>query len=228
VSERAEYIARMSVSAVAGIELKGQIVNWIRLSVLLLMGALLATVGEAQKTKIPPPREQSVFSSEDDGVQRPVSLPEGVAQVLRNDTHVLAALNADKISPDQLPTGWFSASEIHLNGPDEVDLIVEGEGHMRGAHVNPFWVFRKTPQGYRLVLNESADLLEVLNTKWKGYRKIRLSAVIARTVVRLFYRFEGHEYRLYQRKYEPISWSARCPGRRSCVWGHLTGAKNTP
>ncbi len=53
--------------------------------------------------------------------------------------------NMAKLTPDRVPAALFVGSEIHLDGPNEVDLIVQpnndrrdlGSGCLRGAHVVP-------------------------------------------------------------------------------------------
>ena len=179
---------------------QGEFLKWKRLSARLLMATILATGAAAQTAKKDSVHEQSSFNAEDETVERPAALPEGVLIILRNDPGILNTLKVDKLLPGQLPLAWFLASEIHLGGHDQTDLIVMGVGPLRGANVNTFWIFRKAPQGYELILNEVAHDLRVLRTRGKGYRDIRLAAVVSQAAVTLLYRFNGHKYQLYKRK----------------------------
>ncbi|HUE42070.1 MAG TPA: hypothetical protein VMP12_00850 [Candidatus Sulfotelmatobacter sp.] len=47
------------------------------------------------------------------------------------------------------------------------DLIKMGIGGLRGAHVVPFWVFRKKQESYELVLATGGDALSVISTRWR-------------------------------------------------------------
>lgn len=98
------------------------------------------------------------------------------------------------------PGSWFSASEVHLDGSGETDLVVMGRGPLRGANVTTFWVFRGTLQGHVLVLTIPAHDLEITNTRWNGYRKIRTDAMTAVRSYTNLYRFDGGQYQAYKKK----------------------------
>ena len=163
---------------------------------------MFETVAEAQRRKNLHVREQSEFSAEDTTVKRPVSLPEGALEILRKE--VLQYREAEDQTPDGLTTASFLASEIHLGGPDETVLIVMGEGHLRGANVISFWVFRKSPRGYELILDVVAHDLTVKATRWKGYRIIETAKLTSSIGTIATYRFDGKRYRLYKTKSQPI------------------------
>jgi hypothetical protein len=156
--------------------------------------------------KIPPRQEQSQFSAEQEDVgipiRRPVSLPDAALQVLRNDKRVALCLERENL-PSGIPVRWFIASEIHLDGPDEIDLVVQprmlrdapAENRcLFGANIAPFWVLRKTAQAYTVVLEIDAHDLSVLNTRWKRYRNIEAYAMTAGDVHSILYRFDGQKY----------------------------------
>jgi hypothetical protein len=50
---------------------------------------------------------------------------------------------------------------------------------LAGANINPFWVLRKTPQGFDLILSESAHDFQVLTTGSNGHRDTRLFSMTA-------------------------------------------------
>jgi hypothetical protein len=102
---------------------------------------------------------------EDKSFTRGVSVPEAVLGMLRKDERVLTYLQAIDKTPQELTTEPFVASEIHLSGSEEKDLIVMGTGGLLGANVTPFWVFRKRSLGYQLVLHVFAHDLKVENAR---------------------------------------------------------------
>lgn len=151
-----------------------------------------------------PLKEQSLFSAEDQTADSPIKLPDGALEILRRDEQVLRFLAAEDKSPQDLTTELFLASEIHLDGHEETDLIALGEGRLRGANVVTFWVFRKLPNGYRLVLKTTAAGLRVERTKSKGFRNISTASPIAGSSVETFYTFDGKEYKQFRTRSEPI------------------------
>jgi len=176
------------------------------LKALPLLGLFIITSSapiEAQTTGKNPVKEQSMFGAEDETVDRPVNVPGGALEILRKDEWVLQYLKAEGKSPDQLTSEPFLASEIHLDGPKEIDLIVTGTGRLRG-NVATFWVFRKLPEGCRLVLKATAQSLVVRRDRWKGFRNMSVGSPIAGLSVEVFYRFDGKQYRYYRKKSEPI------------------------
>jgi len=138
--------------------------------------------------------EQSKFSVEEE-VQHPVGVPEDVLQILRQDERNRQTLSQGQ-SPSDIPASWFVASEIRLNDDDLPDLIVTAaDPRLLGANMGPFWIFRNTPQGHKLVLNVSTHDLDVLSTRTQGHRDIRARAATANRVLTTVFRFDGSEYR---------------------------------
>lgn len=113
------------------------------------------------------PHEQRHFSAEDRGVKKSVPIPKDVLAILSKDETVQSVLEGQNILTQNLPRSWFSASAIHLSRPERVDLVVMGQGPLRGANVITFWIFCATPSGYQLVLSAPAHDLLVKNTRWK-------------------------------------------------------------
>lgn len=101
-----------------------------------------------------------------------------------------------------LDASWFAASEVTLRRDEPQGLVVKAEKGCLGANIDPFWVFRRTSDGYDLVLSESALYLKVLNTRTNDYRDIELSAVVeaGKYVVYLKYKFRNGMYRLSSRR----------------------------
>jgi len=58
---------------------------------------------------------------------------------------------------------------VHLNGPEERDLVVIGSGRRYVTEkLAPFWVIREIPTGPKVVLAEWTHKLEVQPTKHRG------------------------------------------------------------
>lgn len=140
------------------------------------------------------PLEQTDFSAEDDSVHKPVEIPADVMAILGKDEMVRHVLDYENVPVEKLSTSWFSASAIHLSGPNEMDLVVVGKPPLAGGNTVPFWIFLATSRGYQLVLMQSAHDLTVKNTRWKGYREIEASAESAVEFYSAMFRFDGNQY----------------------------------
>ena len=195
-----------------------------RLSWFLALVALL-DAASAQKPVKDAQGEQTSFGADwepnETFIEKPVEIPSGALQVITDSLArgTLNCLNAHKVSPDRLPLPWFAGSEIHLDGPDEIDLIVqpnlpkidghevpfdEGAGCLLGANVGPFWVIRKNPSGrYSLLLETCALGLKVLDSRTNFYRDIQTGASTAITTTMIVYKMAVAQYQIAEKKTEP-------------------------
>ena len=125
----------------------------------------------------------------------------------------LNCLRARGATPAQAPASWFLASAVHLNGPDEVDLIVlpnvaniaaptNPGGCLLPAHGGPFWVLGPGVASgrYRLLLATYGLRLEVLNSRTNRYGDIRVGA----GTTTLLYKFTVNQYQLAEKKTQPL------------------------
>jgi hypothetical protein len=71
-------------------------------------------------------------------------------------------------------------------------------------NINPFWVLRKRPQGFDLILSESAHDPQVLTTGSNGHRDTRLFSMTASGVTGADFRFDGKRYRFRNAQFKPI------------------------
>jgi hypothetical protein len=171
------------------------------LLLVVALTALRTTAQELQETFSHPPKS---FSAEDDKLPHPVPLPNCVRRLLASDQHVVNTLKYEQISPEKLPTDWFTASEQDLELTDGTLLVVMGAGLMRGANINPFWIFRQSTNACDLLLTVGAHDVEILTTKTNRLPDIE---TIALTAVRYFenqYRFDGRNYQVVKRTSQPI------------------------
>jgi hypothetical protein len=174
-------------------------------TLVLLVGAFMPVWGntaqEPQETFSHPPTS---FSAEDDKFPHAVPLPDCVRRLLANDDHVANTLNYEHLSREQLPADWFTASEQKLAQGDETYLVVMGAGMMRGANINPFWVFRQSTKYCDLLLSAGAHDLEVLKTKTNGLPDVKIAAATAVLYFESEYTFDGHSYQVVKRASQPI------------------------
>jgi hypothetical protein len=153
--------------------------------------------------------EQWHFSSELDitPMKRPVEVPDEVLVLLRKNSIVLRNKSClrEAGTSDRIPSSWFVASEVHLDGPDERDLIIlPKNGCFLGANLGPFWIVRNSPEGYRLVLSWVAHDLEVLPTRSNGYHDIRLTSATADMISTTICRFDGQKYQPFKKDLSAI------------------------
>jgi hypothetical protein len=160
---------------------------------LALRGAALA-----QGKRDALPAEQSHFSAEDAGVQRPMAIPKDVIAILTQDDLVRTALKNQKLPVEKLPLSWFSAAGIHLGNANETDVVVMAEKELHGANATTFWIFRSTSKGHQLVLTAPAHDLKVKNVQWLGYREIGLVSMTANRISTVLCRFDGRKYAQYK------------------------------
>jgi hypothetical protein len=120
-------------------------------------------------------------------------------------------MRQDGLERDQVPASWFVASEIHLDGVHEDDLIVQprdlgqspSPNHfLFGARIVPFWVLLGAAGKYRLVLGVRADGLDVLDSRTNGYKDIQVRQLTATKVTTVLFKRRG-KYEVAETKTEP-------------------------
>ena len=142
--------------------------------------------------------EQVRFSAGDESVTRPIKVPDEIVAILKNDGGVRQVLEGEHLSAGKLPLAWFAASEVHLAGPKEKDIVVVGIGKLKRSNLATFWVFRPMHLGYEVLLSATEHDLTVTDERWKGYRIIKTSAVTATSIRSASYRFEGGQYKMFK------------------------------
>ncbi len=182
-------------------------------SLALLSVPFWAGVADGQDTNRYQLREQSHFNIEQayaaEPIERPMAVPERARRVLAESAIVSSCLEGEDIARGHVPSSWFIASEIHLDGRDEVDLVVlpnlnapksqAGPGPAAcflGASTGWFWIVRQTPEGYQLVLTVGTHNLEISTTRTNGLRDIVAVTPIKAGAAanRVIYKFHGRKY----------------------------------
>jgi hypothetical protein len=137
---------------------------------------LIAAVNLFAQTASQRSSEQISFSAEEQ-VKRPVPIPATVMAMLSNDQVVKQVLQSDHLTAEKLPTEWFLASEVHLAGANERDLVVIAKGHLAGANITTFWIFHSTFDRFIPILNAApAHNLRILDTSSNGHKDIELTS----------------------------------------------------
>jgi hypothetical protein len=174
-------------------------------AVLLIIAALLARGAESQQTEKRPSQEQMRFGLEE-SVNQPVPIPDAVLAMLRTDSEVRTSRCVDQGQPSpDISASWFEASQIHLDGPEEIDLLVKAkDGCLFGANIGPFWIFKKTQHGYELLLDVSALGLELLPSRTNGHKDVSVGAVAGGKAVSAFHKFDGRRYQESENKVEEM------------------------
>jgi hypothetical protein len=144
------------------------------------------------------------FSAEDDKFPDAVPLPDCVRRLLASDPHVVNTLAYKQLSPVRLPAEWFTASERKLGQSNGTYLVVMGADLMRGANINPFWIFHLSANSCDLLLAVGALNLEVLNTTTNSFPDIKIVALTAGRYFESRYSFDGHGYRMVMRTSQPL------------------------
>lgn len=192
------------------VELK-QVVWCVALGALLVVSGRGASAQNSASERAP---EQTVFDAEADTsellVKRPVEIPDSALQVLRDTLTggTRNCLTTMGTTPAQAPASWFLASEIHLNGPNEIDLVVVPNAPKIADPKNPggcllpanggrFWVLGPgiASGRYGLFLATGGLRLQVLSSRTNHYRDIQIGGVRAA----LLYKFTIQQYQLAEK-----------------------------
>src|SRR5262245_29033087 len=104
----------------------------------------------------------------------------------------------------KLPKSWLMASEVHLAGPDEKDIVVVAAGHLIGANATTFWILRPTDHSFAVLLAAPAHDLFIKDTRSNGYKDLEIAAATAVRVSTLTFRFDGNRYTKYRQRSEDI------------------------
>ena len=180
-----------------------------QLAVLFASGVLALACQAQQSVRTGEP-EQGDFSMETEivPIKKPVDLPRSALKALAHDSIVSSCLASQNLPSDQLPAFWFVASEIHLNGPEEADLIVLPSDLKAPEPMHPapnacfvgpytvnFWVLRMTQGGCEVALSVHTHDLGVRKTRSKGYRDIETSISNLNGSTTTLFRFDGKHYK---------------------------------
>ncbi len=186
--------------------------------VLTLLVTVPGGIARGQNSANDQKHEQTAFDAEPDSgamhINKAEEIPDSALQVLRDSLSrgPVNCLKSRGVTPDQVPASWFLASAVHLNGPNEVDLIVllnapalakpeNPGGCLLPANGGPFWVLGPgiASGRYGLLLATYGHGMDILDSRTNGYRDIQIGSM--RTTV--IYKFTVQQYQLAEKKTEP-------------------------
>jgi hypothetical protein len=174
---------------------------------LLLLALLDATsISRQSEPSSKENRGQQVSFCPDLSINNPVAVPERVLSVLLRHKDVRDALKSASESERSRPQDLFTAAEIHLSKPSEVDLVVVGKYPLSGADNTWFWIVRQANTTPRIVLWEGANCMDISKCKTRGLSDIWVGWSSAAESRERVYRFNGNKYRLSKQK-----WSENTP-----------------
>jgi hypothetical protein len=163
--------------------------------------------GQAHVSVFRGENEQSSFAVEEipgePRIRHPLPVPNEALEELRRDETVNSCLAENPLKSGKSLSSWFLASEIHLDGSNEADLVVvprflgqEGMCFQTPTGVGLFWIFRKNDGRYELVLRTWGGSLEVLAAKTSGYRKVKTGTLgqAGRNLTDITFHFDGARY----------------------------------
>jgi hypothetical protein len=155
----------------------------------LILVCLYCLEAEAQRGS--KSHEQLHFSAEDETVHRPADIPQDAWKILQKDSYVQNVIENENLTAEQLPRSWFLASAVHLDGPQENDLLVIANDKLAGGNVVTFWLFMQTPKGIKLVLTAPAHDLFIKSSRSHGHRDIIMAGI-----TEVILRYDGNQYRV--------------------------------
>lgn len=159
----------------------------------------IVAAASAASAQQPNAREavQESFSAEDEGVKRPVTIPNEVMKILAQDDMVRTQMQNDETRPTEVPASWFSASEIRLGRTPANDLVIQAAGPLVGANVDIFWVFVHAHDEWKLALEIPAHDLIVMRRRFNRYRILEADAMPCCMITTARFRFDGTRYERY-------------------------------
>jgi hypothetical protein len=174
--------------------------------VVLLNVLVSGAVGQEAKKAVP--AEQTSFGSEEEQFEHPVPLSKAARIAIASEQSVADVLKDEGLSADNLPDDWFTASEVHLSGSADPDLVVMGAHFGRGAYTAAFWVLRKLQDGYSVVFRTDTHSLELQNKKTNGLCNILTGLGTLRGIYTDEYAFDGKTYKIVKRTSEPNGYTS--------------------
>ena len=149
-----------------------------------------------------PVSEQKLFL-EEKPLQNPAALSPGVLNALLRTKQARLGLQFATDVEEKNPAQLFRGAEVHLGGPDEVDLVVIGIPPMTGADNGWFWVVR--PHNHpKVVLFAGGNSLEIMDSRTNGLRDIRSDWSSPNETRHTVYHFDGKAYKIWKEKWIPI------------------------
>jgi len=151
-------------------------------SIAILFAILLSTATSVAQTRF----------HLDEPFKRPAKIPDALVPALRD---IAQECRAEKVNAGTDVRYGFSASKINISGDHSSLILKSGKWCLNGADNDWFWIFRKTAQGYRVLMSAGSVSLDVLKSTTRGLRDIETNAATAQTNYTNIYKFDGERYK---------------------------------
>jgi hypothetical protein len=168
----------------------------------LALSVVAIGISVAQDKEAHPAHEQTTFA-EDEPLRHPVRLSTDVLKVLLSTNEAKNALANASDSQQKNAAHLFQGTKVHLNGPDEIDLVVIGIPPMAGADNGWFWVVRSANKNPQVVLFVGGNTLELMDSRTLGYRDINTIWASPSVTKEMIYHFDESRYKLWKQKSTP-------------------------
>lgn len=122
----------------------------------------------------------------------PSEIPDDLVPVLHQE--VIRACGSEAVNGDTNISSWFSASKIDVSKHSSALILKSDKICLNGADNDWFWIFIKTPRGYRLVLHDGGILVDVLGSEAHGLRDLEGNIATAQSNYTTIYKFNGSVY----------------------------------
>ena len=150
---------------------------------------------QAQRPGRSRPREERSFGAEG-RMKYPVPLPREVLGIISSDEDVRNWCLRE-LGLHRMEASFFQASRVSLNNKGLLGLVVtSGDCYVGGTNNNRFWIFYRTPQGYRAVFDEMAFGVTILRTKTGGFYDIKVGTLLGPQLWWDLYKFDGSKYKV--------------------------------
>jgi hypothetical protein len=141
--------------------------------------------------------ERAIFGDAE-SFKNSVSLPRDVLDLLivpfKDDEHYRDFVVGKS---DKDLNQYFTAVVVHLSAPNVVDYVVAGNLPFAGADNEWFWVVSDGGPHPKVVLNEGASWIELLNSRNNDYRDIQSVWIMSGTKRTRVYHYDGVSYKLF-------------------------------
>jgi hypothetical protein len=168
-----------------------------KMACLVISALFVSGTVSAQSTGMGPATERTIFGSAE-SFKDPVPLPRSVLELLiepfKDDSHYRNFVTGKS---DTELNQLFSAVAVHLTGLNQVEYVIGGNLPFAGADNEWFWVVRTDGPHPKVVLNEGASFLQLLNSRTNGFRDIQSVWVMSGTKRSRVFHYDGVSYTLF-------------------------------
>jgi len=128
-------------------------------------------------------------------VPRTVKVPKPIVRLLHDELQRNTELSPMcHVDASTDVSSWFSTSRIDLGERARAYLLTPERACLDAIDHTRFWIARKTPHGYKVILQAGAIVLDALKTRTHGLRDLETNACTAAFCFRRIYKFNASLY----------------------------------